>query len=242
MPKTKAATALPITTAPSQSMGLGSASLDVAMVRATGTSAAAAMKKAQKIDGQDQRCQQGTGSQHSDYRAGPGDAGPDSDGLGSLVLRVRRRQQGQRGRHDESRTHSRGGPGEDQRGGVGPDRRHKRCRGEDDQPEHQSAAPAVPVADGPGRQQQARQRQGVAVHDPGQLRLAGRGLQGDVRERGVERDHRRDDQQHPEARDDQRPQPGPLRHLTRWWIGSLVKRGGRFDHDRTLLRWQYFRD
>ena len=89
MPKTKAATALPITTAPSQSMGLGSASLDVAMVKVTGTSAAAAMKKPQKIDGHGPKMQQGTGSQHSDYRAGAGDTGPDSDGLGSLVLRDR---------------------------------------------------------------------------------------------------------------------------------------------------------
>ena len=177
--------------------------------------------------------QQPTSSQHSDHCAGAGYAGPDSDGLGSLVLGVCRRQQGQCRRHYERRAHARGRPDEDQRGGIRADRRYERCRGEDDQSEHQRPASAVPVADRPGRQQQARERQGVAVHNPGQLGLACRRRQGDVGQGGVERDHRGDDQHYPEARDDQCPEPGALWQLTGRRIGSLVRQGWRFGHRRT---------
>ena len=83
-----------------------------------------------------------------------------------------------------------------------------------------SSAPRRPYRSpiAPGGQQQACQHQGVAVDDPGQLRLRGRGLQRDVGQRGVERDHRRDDQQHAEARDDQQSRPGPdLDRVGRRW-------------------------
>ena len=67
-------------------------------------------------------------------------------------------------------------------------------------PDQQCAAPAIAVADRTRRQQQARQHEGVAVDDPGELRLRRGGLHGDIRERRVEGDHRRDDQQHVECR------------------------------------------
>ena len=68
-------------------------------------------------------------------------------------------------------------------------------------PDEQGTAPSIPIADRARGQQQAREHQRVAVDDPGQLRLRRGGLQRDVGQCRVERDHRGDDQQHVEGGD-----------------------------------------
>ena len=88
--------------------------------------------------------------------------------------------------------------------------RYQRCGCEYGQTDQHRAASAVAVTQRAGRQQQTREDQGVAVHDPGELGLGGRGRDRDVGERGVQRHHRGDHQQHAEARDREQPEPGPF--------------------------------
>ena len=77
-------------------------------------------------------------------------------------------------------------------------------------PSSKRAAPAVPVAERAGGQQQARQHQRVAVDHPGELRLGRGGLERDVGKGRVERDHRGDHQQHIDGGDGQQPESAEL--------------------------------
>ena len=90
MPKTRIATPPPITTAPSQSSGLGSDSFDVATVSVSTKISAAAPANAQKMACHDQKWSSRSGAEHSDDCSGSGGARPDANGLVALILRVRR--------------------------------------------------------------------------------------------------------------------------------------------------------
>ena len=64
--------------------------------------------------------------------------------------------------------------------GLSKNTRGDRSEREDAQPGKDCAAPAVPIADRAGRQQQAGQHQGVPVDHPGELPLSRIGLQRDI--------------------------------------------------------------
>jgi hypothetical protein len=102
-------------------------------------------------------------------------------------------------------------------------RRSNRAECENDQTGKQRTPPAIAVADGPGRQQQAGQRQGVSIHDPGQLRLRRRSGHREVSERGVQRCHRRNDQRDAHAGDRQRPGSRSAATADAYRISTLVR-------------------
>ena len=122
-------------------------------------------------------------------------------GLG--VVGEHRRDDRQRGRHDERAADAHHRAGRDElAGGLG-ERRGQRPGGEDGQPAGQREVPAVPVRDGPGQQQQRGEGEGVGVHDPLQpagarVQVPREGRQRHVDDGGVHHDDEQAEAEHPQ--------------------------------------------
>jgi len=79
----------------------------------------------------------------------------------------------------EGGAHAHGGPGGDEGAAAGGDGGHRAGCGEDADAGEQREAPAEPVAEGPERQQQRGEDDGVGVDDPLLAGLADREVLGD---------------------------------------------------------------
>jgi hypothetical protein len=101
---------------------------------------------------------------------------------------------------------------------------------EDGKSDEKCSAPAVSVADRPCGQQHAGERQDVTVHHPGELGLSGRRFTCEIGRRGVECDHRRDDQRHAEAGDHEQSDPARFGEGGEARVDILVGRDEGVDH------------
>jgi hypothetical protein len=124
---------------------------------------------------------------------GTGEAGPDADRPGPVLLGEGGGDDRQGDRHDHGGTDAGDHPGDEQHlhrrgdggGHVG--------GGEHGEARQQDVLAAPPVADGADRQEQRGQGDGVAVDDPQQLALGGTEVEGEVLLGDVETRHRGDD-------------------------------------------------
>ena len=150
--------------------------------------------------------QQDPGAEKSEDSAGTRYARPNPHGLIAFRLWEGGGQQRQRRGHDECGAGACHRPRDDDLNGAVEYHRRNGGQSEDGQTDEQCAAAPIPVADGARRQQQARQHQRVSVDDPGELALGRGGLHSEIRKCRVQRDHRRDHQQHVHAGDRQQPE------------------------------------
>ena len=86
----------------------------------------------------------------------------------------------------------------------------QRGDGEDREADHEDALAADQVADAPGEQQQAAERDQVGVDHPGEAALGEAEVVLDRRQRDVHDRRVEDDHQHPDAQHDERDPPGAL--------------------------------
>ncbi len=130
--------------------------------------------------------QEGAGDEQAEDGACAGDADPGADGPAPQLGRERRRDDRQRGRHDQRGTHAHHPAQDHQHVGVAGQRRGRRAEREDDQTDDEHRLASVPVTERTGGKQQPGEDQGVGVHDPLELAEARVGVGGEVRERHVE--------------------------------------------------------
>jgi hypothetical protein len=115
-----------------------------------------------------------------------------------------RRDDRQRGGHDERAADTHDRPRRDELAGRLRKGRGQRAEGEEAKAEGQRVVPAVPVRDGPGQQQQRGKGERVGVDDPLEPAAAGVQVprerrQGHVDDRGVHHDHEQRKAEHPEG-------------------------------------------
>jgi hypothetical protein len=134
-------------------------------------------------------------------RAATGDTDPDADRPWPVLRRERRGDHRQRGRHDGGRPDAHERAQHDQLRRVTGEHSEPGGGAEYGEPTEQQPAAAEPVAEGAGEEQQAGEHDRVGVDDPGDLRLRGTGLPGQVRQGDVEAADGRDDG-HQGERDD----------------------------------------
>jgi hypothetical protein len=140
----------------------------------------------------------------AERRAGRESGGPDRDGQPALgAVAEERAQQCERGGHQHGTEEPEEGPGGHELCRLRGECRDERDRAEAGRTDHQRAAAADPVAEGPHGHQQAGQHERVDVHEPQQLcrrrreRRADRG-QRETEHGVVDRDEQRRQEQHGE--------------------------------------------
>lgn len=163
--------------------------------------------------------QEGARDQRPGCDGESGGRGPQDDRLGPLGAREGRREQRERGGHDQRGTDPHDGAGRDDPGGTADERTGDRAAAEDDKPQDERAAPAVLVPDGTEQQHQGGVRDGVAVDDPLQVGAGQAEVPRHVGSGDGEGGVRHDDDQQTQTEHQQRPPPpgvGPVHPLDRF--------------------------
>ena len=189
-------------TDPTGSSGVTWLSRDFGENRATATAATTTRGRLTRIAGAPpELLQQCAGDHRADGGAGPGEAGPRGDGPGPLLGREHRRDDRQRGGHDERRADAHDPAADDDLPGRRGQPGDQEAPAEHAEPAEEGPLAPEPVAEGPGGQEQPGEHEGVRVDDPVELGGGGAQVLLQAGGRHVEGRDRHDDEDEGQAHD-----------------------------------------